>query len=115
MSLKKPAHVACTGCCMIHTGCCSLDGTHTPIVEPVCFTDEILRDRGLCSACGLDLADSESSVYCPWCLQGAQHYEARVRQIIEGLIGPAVTDVGSLRNEAFADALAALDEGASDE
>jgi hypothetical protein len=34
----------------------------------------------------------------------------RIIAIIEGLIGPAVTDVGSLRNEAFADAIAAIKE-----
>jgi hypothetical protein len=53
--------------------------------------------------------------YCTGCFdQGAvwaKHEErARIIAIIEGLIGPAVTDVGSLRNEAFADAIAAIKE-----
>jgi hypothetical protein len=53
----------------------------------------------LCEACG-------SSSCC------AEKERQRIKQIIESLIGPGTTDVGRQRNEAFLDALAAIDEGA---
>lgn len=43
--------------------------------------------------------------------QGRLMERDRIERIIKGLIGPAVTDVGSLRNEAFDDLLAAIRKG----
>ena len=60
--------------------------------------------------CGSSIVRIDREARRSWACEEIVSREQRIIAIIEGLIGPAVTDVGSLRNEAFADAIAAIKE-----